>query len=320
MATKATVLITPRSLTGTRHAVLTPLEAAGFELRHATPGKLPDEAELLRLIPGCIGWLAGVEPVSEAVIQAATVLRVISRNGVGSDNLPVNLLRERGVVVRTADGANARGVAELTVGLMLSALRHIPRVDAGIKAGAWPRLRGRELGGRTVGIVGCGAIGGRVATIVAAFGANVVTYDPFPRDLERDSPAWRRVQFTELLAYADVVTLHCPPPADGRALIDVEQLATMRHGAVLVNAARASLVDERAVCDALDAGSLDMYATDVFAEEPPQSLTLAGHPKVIGTSHLGAFTEESVERAGVIAVANLLDEINAGRSSRVGSP
>lgn len=147
----ARVLVTPRSLTASPHPAIGAIDAAGYGIVYSSPGVLPGEAELLRLVPGCIGWIVGVEPVSEAVIRAATELRSISRNGVGVDNLPVALLRERGIHVATAGGANASGVAELTLGLMLSALRHIPAADAGIKAGGWPRLRGRELGGRTLG-------------------------------------------------------------------------------------------------------------------------------------------------------------------------
>ena len=132
------ILVTPRSLTSESHPAIRALEGQGYEIVLAPSGKLPDEADLLRLLPGCEGWLAGVEPVSAAVIEAATELRVISRNGVGVDNLPMDVVRRRGITVRTADGANAAGVAELAIGLMLASLRHIPAADAGIKTGAWP--------------------------------------------------------------------------------------------------------------------------------------------------------------------------------------
>ena len=302
------VLITPRSLTTTRHGAVRQLESAGFDLVFAPAGRQPDESELLRLVPGCVGWLAGVEPVSEAVITAATELRAVSRNGVGIDNFPVHLLQERDIRMHTAGGANARGVAELTLGLIFSALRHIPSTDAGIKAGRWPRKRGREIRGRTVGIIGYGAIGKAVAKLVTGVDAKVVAYDPIRCDVE-SAESFRWAQISDVLVDADIVTLHCPPPADGRPLIGAPQIDVMREGAILVNAARASLIDESAIYDALQSGHLGVYATDVFREEPPHSLAFARQPNVIATSHIGGFTEESVDHATAIAVENLLDTI-----------
>ena len=303
------ILVTPRALTITPHPAMQRLENAGFEIVYATAGELPDEAELLRLVPECVGWIAGVEPVSKAVIAAAGHLRAVSRNGVGVDNLPLEFLRERGVRVRTADGANAQGVAELTIGLMLCALRHIPAIDAGIKAGRWPRERGRELHARTIGIVGCGAVGRCVAGILAAFQARVVAYDPMRPDIGICARSFRYATLDEVLSRSELVTLHCPPPANGRALIGTAQLRLMRQGAILVNAARASLIDEDSVLEALDDRRLDVYATDVFEPEPPSSLALAGHPNVVATSHLGAFTKESIDRATELAVDHLLEVI-----------
>ncbi|EYD74294.1 D-3-phosphoglycerate dehydrogenase [Rubellimicrobium mesophilum DSM 19309] len=161
------ILVTPRSLTSSPPPALDRLRDAGFDLVFSTPGATPTEAELLRLVPGCVGWLAGVEPVSESVVAAADRLRIISRNGSGADNLPASALRARGIRVARAMGANATGIAELTVGLILSACRHIPETSTGIRAGGWPRLVGREVEGTTVGIVGLGAIGRRVARVLA---------------------------------------------------------------------------------------------------------------------------------------------------------
>ncbi len=309
MPAQPKVLITPRSLTATRHEAFRQLESAGFELVFATAGQQPDEGELLRLVPGCVGWLAGVEPVSEAVIAAATELRAVSRNGVGVDNFPMRRLEERDIRVHTADGANAAGVAELTIGLIFSALRHIPSSDAGIKAGGWPRKRGREICGRTVGIIGCGHIGERVAKLVTALGGKVAAYDPKRRDIGISAELFHWAAIGDILAEADIVTLHCPPSADGRPVIGAAEIDLMREEAILVNAARASLVDELAICDALDSARLGIYATDVFPQEPPGNLTLAAHRNVIATSHIGAFTEESVNRATEIAVENLLESI-----------
>ena len=304
------ILVTPRSLTASPHAAVERLRDHGFDVVYSTPGIQPDEAELVRLVPGVVGWLAGVEPVSEAVIAAADRLRAVSRNGVGVDNLPGPALAERGIAVRTADGANAAGVTELTIGLIFAALRHIPAADAGIKAGQWPRWRGLELRGRRVGVVGCGAIGRDVARLLAALGATIMAFDPVRPVLDVPAERLRWVDLQTLFAEAEIITLHCPPPRDNRLLIGATELATFRTGSILINTARANLVDEVALVEAMDAGRLATYATDVFAQEPPRSLALAGHRNVIATSHIGGFTEESVDRATQIAVDNLLQALS----------
>jgi D-3-phosphoglycerate dehydrogenase len=288
------------------------LSEAGFELVFPRPGRQPDEAELLDLVPGCIGWLAGVEPVSVKVVDAADRLRVVSRNGVGVDNLPLTELERRGIRVMRAEGANSVGVAELTVGLILSALRAIPAVDTGIKSGGWPRLRGMEVSGRTVGLLGCGAIGRHVAQVVSVMGARVVAYDPFRPSFEISGP-FEWLEIDEVFERADILSLHCPPPPDGAPLADARRLGLMKPQSVLVNTARASLVDEAAVRAALDENRLSVFATDVFSEEPPPAQSLARHEKVVATSHIGGFTEESVSKATRIAVVNLLDALGATR-------
>lgn len=296
----ARILITPRSLTSDPPAALDQLRKAGHELVFCSAGQTPDEAELIALLPGVEGWLAGVEPVSPAVIAAADSLRVIARNGSGADNLPMAMLNARGIAVTRAMAANATGVAELALGLILAACRHLPVVAAGVRAGAWPRPKGREIEGTTVAIIGAGAIGRKVAAVMQQMGASVLAVDPASPDL---GPDIRLVSLPEALAEAEIITLHCPLPADGKPLIDAGR---MRHGAILVNTARAGLVDESAILAALNGGTLSCYATDVFAQEPPRPGGIAEHPAVIATSHIGGLTEASVNRATVAAVQSLL--------------
>ncbi|QKJ85544.1 phosphoglycerate dehydrogenase [Paramixta manurensis] len=300
------ILVTPRSLTSAGHPALNRLTHAGYEVVFSSPGKLPDEQELLNQLPGCVGWLAGVEPVTPQVIEAAAQLRVISRNGVGVDNLPLPTLQQRGIQVCTAEGANASGVAELAIGLMFASLRHIHATSSGIKTGQWPRHQGNEIRGQVLGVLGCGAIGREVARLACALGCRVLGYDPMRPTLSLPPEQFQWASLEEIFAQATLITLHCPPPADGSPLIDAAVLSRLPHGTILVNTARAALVDDEAIIAALDAGKLTAYATDVFKQEPPQSLALAGHPGVIATSHIGGFTTQSVERATEMAVANLL--------------
>jgi D-3-phosphoglycerate dehydrogenase len=310
------ILVTPRSLTAARHPVIERLKAQGHDIVMPAPGKSPNEDELLALVPDVTGWLAGVEKVSPRVIEAARQLRAISRNGVGTDNLPVDILIERKIAVRIAAGSNAASVAELAIGLMFSALRQIPLCDTGIKQGQWPRRIGAEIRGRNVGVIGCGAIGAEVARLADALGCLVIAHDPMRPNINVGKGRLGWAQLPELLANSDIVTLHCPPARDGRALIGAGELAAMRPGAILINTARAQLIDEGAVIASLDAGHLGSYATDVFVDEPPRALSLAAHPKVIATSHIGGFTAQSVDRATEIAVANLMDALNSARPAR----
>lgn len=300
------ILVTPRSLTASQGDGLADLEAAGFELVLSPAGRQPSEDELLRLVPGCTGWLAGVEPITARVFAVADKLRVISRNGTGIDAIDLAAAKRRGVRVMTAAGANARSVAELAVAFMLMGLRHIPDSTAAMKDGTWRRREGHELAGATVGIVGCGAVGRAVARIVCAFGAKVIAYDVAPDPSFRPDGefAWRDLD--SLVAESSIVSLHCPAEPGEAPLLDARRLARLPRGAGIVNTARASLVDEKALLAALDAGGIDWYGTDVFDVEPPGLTPLIAHSRVIAAPHIGAFTAEGGREAVRVAVANLI--------------
>jgi Phosphoglycerate dehydrogenase and related dehydrogenases len=310
MSRSTRVLITPRSLTeGGLDAVreLDPLRHRGFELVSVQPGRLPTEDELLDVVPGCVAWLAGVERISDRVLRAATDLRVISRNGTGTDSIDMAAAERAGVSVERAAGANAQGVAELTLALTLCALRHVSWTSAALREGRWERSQGSELAGCTVGVVGLGAVGLRVAEVFATLGSDVVAHDPFVSDA-----SVRLVSLDELLATSQVVSLHCPASPDGHALIDASRLAVMARATVLINTARSSLVDDDAVLAALQDGSLAAYAVDAFDSEPPEVTALLRHPHVIATPHLGGYTRASVRRATTQAVDNLLAVLDRG--------
>jgi D-3-phosphoglycerate dehydrogenase len=299
------VLVTPRSLTSAgldTVAELAPLRAAGLALVPGPAGRIPTEQELLELVPGCVGWLAGIEPIGARVLAAATDLRVISRNGSGTDAIDTGAAARAGIRVVRAEGANAQGVAELAIALALAGLRHVPWSAAALRTGAWDRHRGRELDECRVGVVGLGAIGGRVARLFRALGADVVATDPV---VDPATAPARLVDLDTLLAGSDVVTLHAPPAADG-PLLDAERLSRVRRGAVLVNTARSSLVDDAAVLAALEDGRLAAYAVDAFDTEPPPLTPLLRHERVVATPHVGGFTGASVRRATALAVENLL--------------
>ena len=309
----ARVLVTPRSLTRDGHPALEALAAAEHEVVFSTPGVQPDEAELLARLPGCAAHLAGVETVGARVLEAAAgTLKVISRNGTGVDNIDLAAAARLGIAVCRAAGANARGVAELTLGLVLALARFLPAGDRAIKAGAWERRKGIELEGRTLGVVGCGAIGKRVATFALALGMDVLAHDVVPDASFAPSERFRFVPLEALLAGADVVSLHCPSTPDGAPLLDAGRVARMRPGALLVNTSRADLVDRDALLAALDEGRVAGAGLDVFAAEPPGDDPLARHARVVATPHVGGYTAESVSRAVGVAVENILAHIGRG--------
>lgn len=299
---KGRVAVTPRSLSESGHPALALLAARGYEMVFPAPGRLPTEEELIEALPGCVGYLAGVEPVTQRVLQASRDLKVISRNGVGVDNIDISAAEELGIRIEKAVGANARGVAELALGLTFCALRSISWSDRQMAAGLWKRRKGREVLGKTLGIVGCGAIGRTLGQMAIGLGMKVVGYDPFLRDAA--AAGFPLASLGEVLASADVVSLHCPP--GDQPIISAATLSELKRGAVLVNTARAELVDESALLVALNNGQVAVYATDVYRSEPPDPSALLQHENVIRTPHAGGFTDESVDRATQVAVENLI--------------
>jgi D-3-phosphoglycerate dehydrogenase len=302
------IAVTPRSLSAAGHPALSLLTSRGYEIVYPAPGKTPSEEDLLRAVPGCVGWLAGVEPISPTVLAAAKGLRVISRNGTGVDNIDLAVAVEHGIKVERAIGANARGVAELAVTLMLSAFRSVPWSDAHLRRSDWQRRIGIEAQGRTLAVIGCGAIGREVADLALGLGMWVIGYDPFPSN-SFARPGFRFAPLEEALTSADAISLHCPPGA--APILDEAMLARLKRGVVVVNTARAELIDDAAMLAALESGQVGGLATDVFRTEPPEPSPLLAHPRVIQTPHAGGFTEESVERATRVAVENLLKVLEA---------
>ena len=307
MTARARILVTPRSLTKAGHPRLQRLREADCEVVFCTPGQSPGEDELIALLPGCVGFLAGVEPITARVLAAACDLKVISRNGTGVDNIDLKAAKQRGLRVCRAEGANARGVAELAISLLLSLARAIPASDRAIKAGQWERYAGFEVEGKTLGLVGAGRIGGLVAKMAKGLDMRVVVHDVV------SVAGMAMAPLDQVFAVADAISLHCPPRADGRPLVDAAALAGMKRGALLINTARAGLLDEAAVLAALESGQLGGLASDVLEGEPPANRQLAEHPRAIVTPHAGALTRESVDRAVDVAVNNLLEELGRWR-------
>ena len=248
-----------------------------------------------------------LKPVTAAVVAAAPRLRLIQKIGVGVNTIDLEAARARGIAVCNLPGTNAPAVAELALLLMLGALRQVSRFDAAVRAGrGWsldPAVQDRlgELGGRTVGLVGYGAVPRALAPVLAALGCRVLYTARAPKP---DSlGGWRPLE--ALLAEAEVVSLHLPLTAKTERLIDAAALARMKPGAVLVNTARGGLVDQGALTEALRGGRLAAAGLDVFADEPVDpAAPLLALPNVVLTPHVGWLTTGTIDRSLALAAEN----------------
>ena len=255
--------------------------------------------------------------VTPMVITAGRRLKVIGRAGVGVDNIDIDAALQHGITVVNSPLAASIAVAEHTFGLMLSLARMTPGADASMKAGKWEKSTfvGSELAGKTLGLIGIGRIGAHVAQLARAFGMQVLAYDPFYSQQQIREKQAEPADLEAVVAAADYLSLHLPLTSQTRGLLGAEQLRKMRAGARLVCTARGGIVDEDALRAALDAGTLAGAALDVFACEPPEPGSIATHPKVIATPHIGAQTKEAQARAG-LAIAEEVVAVLEGRQPR----
>jgi phosphoglycerate dehydrogenase-like enzyme len=307
-AADAVVLVTSRSFLQAGAAVLEELEAAVGEVRYTGSGKPLDSAELAAELGDVDGIILGTDRADAAALDAgAPRLRVLSRYGTATDNVDLEAAARNGVVVTHTPGANADAVAELAIGLMLALARSIPAADRAVRAGDWPTLCGRELGGATVGLLGFGHIGRAVARRAAALGCEVVAHDPVADSGLADHLGVTLAGAGEVVERADFLSLHMPLSDETRDLVDAALLARMRPGSYLVNTARGEIVVDEDVVAALESGRLAGAALDTLRQEPPRAGNpLVGRDDVIVTPHTAAHTREATAAMGRGAVANLV--------------
>jgi len=246
--------------------------------------------------------------VTAKVAEAGKNLKVVGRAGVGVDNIDVAAAIARGITVVNSPLAASVAVAEHTLGLMLSLARLIPAADASMKQNKWEKsaFMGAELNGKTLGLLGIGRIGAEVAKRAAAFGMTVLAYDPYLNPDQIRGRGALPAAFDEVIARSDYVSLHLPLTAGTQGLMSAEQFGKMKKGARLICAARGGVIDEDALRAALDSGTLGGAALDVFAAEPPPAGSIASHPKVIATPHVGAQTHEAQSSAGTMIAEEVL--------------
>jgi len=245
--------------------------------------------------------IRGRTKLTPEVFAAAKKLKVAGRAGVGVDNINLPAAKEHGVIVVNSPLATTVSVAELTLGLMLSLIREIPRADAGMKQTNWLKkeLKGTELYQKALGVIGFGRIGVATAERARAFGMKIFAYDPLIKPEEIKKRGGEPVTLDELLAKSDFITMHLPLTADSKNLLNKASFDKMKPGVRIICAARGGVIEEAALLEALKSGKVAGAALDVFATEPPGKSELAEHPKVVCTPHIGAETVEAQARAAV---------------------
>ena len=269
--------------------------SANLDLRDKVPAE-----ELLKIIPDYDALIVrGQTRVTAAVIEAASQLKVIGRAGVGVDNIDLESAKKHNITVVNTPTSTTVAVAELSLGLLLALAREIPRADATMKQGQWNKkeFEGVELYGKILGIVGYGRIGIEVGRRAAAFGMNVIVYDPNVSEDELSHSDAEPVSIQDLFAWSDFISLHLPLNVQTRDLVGPLALSQMKDGVRIVCAARGGIIDESALVDALNSGKVARAALDVFEKEPPGLTELVSHPRVIATPHIGAQTVEAQSRA-----------------------
>lgn len=281
-----------------------------------------DEDELIEALHGCVAVMTHTYPLTEKVIKACPDLKIISVGRGGPVNVNVDAATEAGVLVTYAPGRNARATAEHSIAMILAAARNIALRDAELKSGTWRgdlyrfEETGAEIGSSTVGLIGCGAVGSRVASVMKAMGADVLIYDPYSQ-----VEGYEQVDLDDLLKRSDIISLHARVTDENRHMINAETIGAMKKGAIFVNCARGPLVDADALCDALDSGHIRHAALDCLPEEPlPAGHRLLTTPGVTLTPHIAGASQEAARIAARINAADIAAFLRGEKPQHIANP
>ncbi|MFO1330244.1 MAG: NAD(P)-dependent oxidoreductase [Rubrivivax sp.] len=304
-AATPTVVVTGNDLAEPALALL-----QGFELVYA--GKAPTDEDIVALCRrhDPVALIVRYGRVGAAAMDAAPSLRVISKHGSGTDTIDQAAAAARGIQVVAAAGANAAAVAEHALALLLACAKSVVALDARMHAGHWDKATHKsvELEGRTIGLIGLGAIGQRVARMADAMGMRVLGFDPWARNL----PAYiQPADLATIWRESDAISLHCPLTADNAKLLNAQTLAACKRGVIVVNTARGGLIDEAALLDAIRSGQVASAGLDSFAVEPMTAPhPFHGEPRITLSPHIGGVTADAYVKMGVGAARNVLAVLN----------
>ncbi len=296
------------------------LKTHGAQIILAPQGKKMSEQELIEFVRDFDAIIVGIEKITAQVIEASKKLRIITKHGAGVDNVDVKTSSGRGIVVTSAPGANSDAVADLTIGLFLSLAREIPFADRSVKEGKWPRLAGVQMNEKTLGIIGLGQIGKKVAKRALGFDMRVLVYDVIQDETFARQTGIRYVSLDELLTHSDFISIHVPLIPSTHRLIGERELGLMKKQAFIVNISRGNIVDEEALYRSLKEGKIRGAALDVFSQEPPTGSPLFSLNNVILTPHMGGYTLEALRDTGMICVRNIVDLFEGKRPQFIVNP
>lgn len=302
------ILIGPSSFAAMDSIPMEKLTKVGFKVVNNPFGRKLTKHELLKLLPGVLGLIAGLETLDREVMQKSD-LKVISRCGAGLTNIDLKSAKEMGIKVCFTPDAPTVAVAELTVGAMLSLLRMIPLMDKELHEGRWTKKIGMQIEGKTVAIIGFGRIGRKVASLLATFKIRILAVDPYLQGKIDDVPI---VPLEQVLPQADIITLHCS--SEG-CILGGKELSHVKPGTFLLNAARGGLVDEQALISALEENKIAGAWLDTFEKEPYTG-PLTRYPQVILTPHVGSYSQECRRQMEMEAVENLINAFKEVKDSK----
>jgi D-3-phosphoglycerate dehydrogenase len=307
------VLVTARSFVNSKKAIEL-LEKENYEIIYNSKDRPLKEYELLELINGINAIIAGVDEITEKVIaKAMPTLKIIARHGVGVDNVDLVAAKKYGVVVSNTPGANSIAVAELTIGLMLALARHVTIINREIRKNSWQRILGTELNNKTLGVIGLGNIGCEVVKRLISFNMKILAFDKYKNKEMIENYKIKYTTLDELLEQSDFITLHLNVTDETKGIINKHTLERMKKNAFLINVARGELIVEEDLVNALNDKKIAGVALDVFENEPLRDSHFFKFENVILTSHVGAYTAESVERMATMAADEVIRVLGGGK-------
>lgn len=307
------ILISSASFGKINQEPMTILEKAGFEPLLNPYGRKLEPGEFAVLIKDSVGLIAGTEKITVELLEKAPMLKVISRYGVGMDNIDLEAAKKLGIIVRSTPEAPSQAVAELALSLMLNISRRVSEADRSLRNNNWTQLMGRLITGKNLGILGLGRIGKKLAAMVQPFGMKIFAYEPYP---DNDFVSRNKISLlplNEVLSQCDLISLHLPLSDDTFHMIGKKELSLMKKDAVIINTSRGGLIDESALIEALKNGTIGGAAIDTFEKEPYIG-ELTNFENVLLTCHMGSSAIETRRQMELETVNNLINALKEVKS------
>jgi D-3-phosphoglycerate dehydrogenase / 2-oxoglutarate reductase len=302
------VLISSRSFGNVDSEAIKLLKDAGLEPVLNPYGRVLDEDELIALSKDTVGIIAGTEKITREVIEHAKSLKVISRYGIGLDNIDLGATKERKIIVCNTPDVPVQAVAELTITLILNLLRRVCKMDREIRSNVWKARMGNLLEEKKIGIIGLGRIGKRLAVLIEPFNVDILAYETKPDNKFIKRHNIKLVPLEELMSESDIISLHVPLTDETRNIIGKKELSIMKKNVLIINTARGGLIDENALIDALEIKSIGGVAIDAFEVEPYKGRLLEFN-NVILTPHIGSYTTETRKKMEIETVENMINAL-----------